>query len=325
MRKLAVSIGILLLLATVAVATTPARLAYEPAIPSIPSNIDNYLAESERVAADTIPLIPGTEKRVRWFAGRQPTEYAIVYLHGFSATRQELAPMLDRLADALGANLFETRLAGHGRNSEALVGVTAEEWLDDAAEALAIGASIGKRIILIGASTGATLAVAMAGHPAMEAVTLQVLMSPNFAPADSRSNWITRPAGALILRLTAGDMHSFEPRNEEQARYWSTAYPVAAIVEMMRLVDRANARAATSVDHSILTLYSSLDQVVSVAAIRDAVGRMNAADDRVLDLGTVGDPMNHTLAGRILSPGETDLIVSTIVDYVVELRSAQQP
>ena len=167
----------------------------------------------------------------------------------------------------------------------------------------------------------ATLAVAMAGHPAMEAVTLQVLMSPNFAPADWRSAWITRPAGALVLRLTAGSTHSFEPRNEAQARYWSTTYPVAAIVEMMRLVDRANARAPASVDHSVLTLYSSHDQVVSVTAIREAAGRMNAANDRVLDLGTVGDPMNHTLAGRILSPGETDLVVSTILDYVDELRS----
>jgi alpha-beta hydrolase superfamily lysophospholipase len=321
MRKLAVFVGIAVLLTAVAVATTPAPLAYEPATPSIPSDIETYLADSERLVADGVALIPGTEKRVRWFAGPEPTEYAIVYLHGFSATRQELAPMLDRLADALGANLFETRLAGHGRHTDALVGVTAEEWLDDAAEALAIGTRIGERVILIGASTGATLAVAMADHPAMEAVTLQVLLSPNFAPADSRSAWITGPAGALVLRLTAGDTHSFEPRNEAQARYWSTAYPVAAIVEMMRLVDRANARASATVGHSVLTLYSSHDQVVSVAAIRQAVGRMNAVDGRVLDLGTVGDPMNHTLAGQVLSPDETDLVVRTILDYVDELRS----
>jgi alpha-beta hydrolase superfamily lysophospholipase len=189
----------------------------------------------------------------------------------------------------------------------------------------AIGERIGEQVILIGASTGATLAVAMAGHPAMDAVTLQVLLSPNFAPADSRSTWITRPAGPLILQLTAGDTHSFEPRNELQARYWSTSYPIAAIVEMMRLVDRANARASAPVGHSILTLYSSHDQVVSVGAIRQALGRMDAVDDRVLDLGVVGDPMNHTLAGEILSPGETDLVVGAILDYVDELHSPTQP
>ena len=98
-------------------------MAYEPATPVIPADIESYLAESEQRAGAGAPLIPGTEKRIRWSAGREPTDYAIVYLHGFSATRQELAPMLDRLADALGANLFETRLAGHGRGSDASDGI----------------------------------------------------------------------------------------------------------------------------------------------------------------------------------------------------------
>ncbi|MDD4273595.1 MAG: hypothetical protein PHG14_07705 [Desulfobacter postgatei] len=38
-----------------------------------------------------------------------------VYIHGFSATRKETAPLSDLVAKTLNANLFYTRLSGHGR------------------------------------------------------------------------------------------------------------------------------------------------------------------------------------------------------------------
>jgi esterase/lipase len=55
------------------------------------------------------------------------TPCAIVYLHGFSATRQETAPLSDLVAAQLGAYLYYTRLAGHGRGGEAM----AEPYAND--------------------------------------------------------------------------------------------------------------------------------------------------------------------------------------------------
>jgi esterase/lipase len=149
----------------------------------------------------------------------------LLYFHGFSATRQEIAPVPELVARSLGANLFETRLAGHGQQREAISGIAAETWLEDGAEALAIGRALGERIIIIGTSTGATLALALAEHPDFSAVESLVLLSPNWGPAAEGSEVATGPFGPQLTRLFAGEWHEWEPANELQARYCAPRYP----------------------------------------------------------------------------------------------------
>lgn len=56
----------------------------------LPENLDQYLAQSESRFSN---LIPNTEKTIIWTnPEKTKTPIAIVYLHGFSATRQESAP-----------------------------------------------------------------------------------------------------------------------------------------------------------------------------------------------------------------------------------------
>ncbi|MEP3332842.1 hypothetical protein [Sedimentitalea sp.] len=83
-------------------------------------------------------ITPGTEKRVVW-AGQSETRtpISILYLHGFSATSEEIRPVPDRIAQELGANLVFTRLRGHGRGGEAMAGATVADWMYDLAEGLA--------------------------------------------------------------------------------------------------------------------------------------------------------------------------------------------
>jgi hypothetical protein len=145
---------IVILMAIAAFATAPPELLNETPVHQISGDLDEWLATSEREISEANSIIPGTEKRIRWYQGSSniKTPYSVVYFHGFSATRQEIAPVGDLVADALQANLFETRLTGHGQRRNALVGVRAEDWLDDAAEALAIGEAIGNEIIVMGTS-----------------------------------------------------------------------------------------------------------------------------------------------------------------------------
>ena len=145
---------------------TPAKLQPAIEVLVLPDDLDAWLQQTEQQASDRFGLVPGTEKRITWFGEHRQTPYSVLYLHGFSATRQETAPLAEIVATRLGANLYETRLTGHGREREPLTGVRAEDWLQDAVEALTIAASLGERVIVIGTSTGATLAAAMLGHPA---------------------------------------------------------------------------------------------------------------------------------------------------------------
>lgn len=313
---IAILAGLILLVSAVALGVRPAPLERHATYPDLPDNLDEYLSDSEKRAASEYALIPRTEKRIVWQTPGQVTDVAIVYLHGLSATRQELAPTPELVANALSANLFETRLAGHGREEGALVGVDAEDWLADAAEAFAIGARIGEQVVVIGTSTGATLALAMAQHPLIEPVAAIVLISPNFAPKDSAARWLTRPGGPLFARYLIGDTYSWKPHSQTQARYWTTSYPTAALIEMMRTVDFVQSELPLTLSPKLLMLLSRRDAVVSADAALRAFGKIDAPAKRLVEFGQVGDPSQHVLAGHILSADTTDAVVEHIVNFL---------
>ena len=195
-------------LTAAALVTAPGELHNDRPAAAVPAeDLDRWLEEAEAAVHRRTPLIPGTGKRVRWAdpEGRGVTDIAVVYIHGFSATRQEIAPLPQIVAERLGANLFETRLSGHGLQAQALAGVKAEDWLADAAEALAIGAALGERIVIIATSTGATLALAMSGREEMRKVAAIVMISPNFSPRDANAaklTWPVRTSGPSTARYS---------------------------------------------------------------------------------------------------------------------------
>ena len=110
---------------------------------------------------------------------------------------------------------------------------TVEAW------ARAVGRALGEELILVGTSSGATLAAALASHPDFEAVTSLVFISPNYGPAAERSEMTIGPYGPQLLRMLAGEFVSWDAANEAQETFWTTRYRYSAIVEMMRLVDLA--------------------------------------------------------------------------------------
>jgi esterase/lipase len=307
----------LALVGVVVYASTPPTLVNAVVTPQLPDDVEAWLADREQRVASQYALIPGTEKRVTWHG--QPgerTAYVVVNLHGFSATRQETAPLAERVAAALAANLFETRLAGHGHLERPMDAVQAEDWLADAAEALAIGARLGEKVVVIGTSTGGTLALAMSHHPSAKAVSDIVLISPNLRPRDGKARWLTRPAGPLIARLVAGDTRSWEAHNEQQARYWSTSYPIEAAVEVMRLVDLLNSRLPMQLEQNLLVLQSPEDRVVSAEATRQAFEEIRAPRKQFVEIEDAEDPSHHVLAGDILAPNSTGKIAAAIVKFV---------
>lgn len=303
-----------------ALVTAPSSLVNQAEAPLISGDLDEWLALRERAAASKTPLIEGTEKRIRWYRDQRGavTRYAIVYFHGFSATRQEIAPVAEEVADALGANLFETRLSGHGLQTNALAGVRAEDWLNDAAEALTIGNELGENLIVMGTSTGATLALAMIRHPSFERVSSLILMSPNIALRDANSELLTWPGGPQLAYMVAGDTRSWTPENELQRRYWTTAYPTAALVEMMRLVKYVRTQLPMTIPQSLLVFYSPDDSVVDPAAITSAFEQIHASSQQLISISGSGDSSNHVIAGDILSPENNKRVTEAIVRFMRE-------
>ena len=311
-RALIVALANALLVIAAAMVTAPPPLQSHTEVVPIPQDLETYLANQEALAAGQFGLIPETEKRIRWFDGIRDSQtlFSIVYLHGFSATRQEIAPVSEMIADRIGANLFETRLVGRGRENLALELVHAEDWLRDAAEALAIGARLGQKVIVIGTSTGATLALAMTQHPTSAAVDAIVMISPNFAPVDRSAELLTFPGGPQLARIIVGTNYSW------QAKYRTTDYPMGTVVEMMRLVQFTRAQLPMTLDQRVLTIMSPTDTVVSPEKTRSALARIAAAEQLLIEYAASSDEGQHVLAGDILSPESNEAIASHIIEFV---------
>ncbi|MGB5247772.1 MAG: alpha/beta fold hydrolase [Woeseia sp.] len=307
---------IVLALIVVALWTWPTapELVIEP--PVIDAAADGWLAANETLIDNEFGIYAATEKRVRWQVGKAgtQTEFAVVYLHGFSATRQEIAPVSRKIADALGANLFETRLTGHGLKSHKLENVTAEDWLMDTAEALAIGKKIGKRIILIGTSTGATLALAAAEVQPQDVAAL-ILISPNFSPRDEGADAMLWPGGPILTRLFLGKTHRWEPANPMQARFWTSEYPTAAIIEVMRLVKAIRLSLPLQLQQPLLVFLSPDDDVINVDRAIDSLAQISAPAKEIVEVKTEA-PANHVLAGDILAPSQTDPVVQKTLEFL---------
>lgn len=298
--------------------TAPAKLQITSEPVSLPDDIDAHISRTERAVEDSHGIVEGTAKRLRWLDpdGKQKTRYAIVYVHGFSATRQELAPICELLADSIGANLFETRLSAHGLKQKALHDVSAEDWVADISEALSIGAAIGEEVIVIGVSTGASLALAMSGRPEMQAVSTLVLVSPNFRLQDRSSDALMWPLGLQLAHLFVGDERSWEPKNELQAKYWTTVYPMQAVVEMLRLVRFVNSNLPLTLQQNILVIMSPEDTVVDAGRSMQALARIEAPRKHIHEVTETADVGRHVLAGDVISPQNNQEFVDVVSRFI---------
>jgi pimeloyl-ACP methyl ester carboxylesterase len=294
-------------------------VTFDPA--TIGSDPGAYLARHE---ADIPNLRPADAKEIVWAypASRAKTPLAIVYVHGFSASKEEMRPVPDDVARQLGANLFFTRLSGHGRDGTALARTNVNEWLNDLAEAVAIGRTIGERVLVIATSTGGTLATLGATRPGvMDGVAGLVLVSPNFRLLDRYAFALDLPFARKVGPWLLGEERSFVPANDEQAAHWTTRYPLVALLPMGALI-----RAVRDIDVGKITLpalflVSPGDKIVDPAAT-ESVAASWGGPHRLVQIPVTGDPNNHVLAGRILSPATSDEIAARITEWISALPGA---
>jgi pimeloyl-ACP methyl ester carboxylesterase len=165
--------------------------------------LDEWIKTSEAAFPG---IKPGNAKGIVWnSAAKERTPWSVVYIHGFSASRLETAPVADLVAKALGANAFHTRLAGHGRPGTAMGDATVQDWMADALEAVRIGHTLGERVLVISCSTGSTLATWLAMTPEGSKIAAHVFVSPNSSTAHGASrslmaSWGTSVSGNLKTR-----------------------------------------------------------------------------------------------------------------------------
>jgi len=264
-------------------------------------------------------LRPGTEKKVLWAQGNGvKTKTSIVFIHGFSASRVEIDPVVDLIAAELNANVYFTRLRGHGQDGKALGEATYEQLLDDTIEAIEIGKSIGDDVVLMGYSTGCSLIhVALGqGHD----IKAAIYISPNFGPKPIKGQALRLPGAKFLVPLVFGQEHSFVAINDEYTTCWTTKYPTKALFTIKTTV-----LAAHQVDHRtikipIMMWFSDEDKVVNAKWTRKIASMMG--DNVTLhnpSLTDQDDPSCHGIIGDILSPSQTTIAVKKIINWLTQI------
>ncbi len=318
MRRVLMALAILLIIAVAVFVLGPrpdtdGTITFDPS--SLPADLDEYLAASEaRVEAIT----PGAEKEIVWagLGDETRTQTAIVYVHGFSATKHEIRPVPDMVARVLGANLFYTRLVGHGSDGEALADARMNDWVQDFAEAIAIGERLGEKVIVIATSTGATLtAWALEKPELMKNVAGVVFVSPNFAVHSASIGLLNMPWAETLLPLAMGQTRQWEPHNEEHGKWTTHSYPSRAVFAMGALLKKAGQVRYEDVGAPALFFYSPDDQVIVPQAVRDVAGRWGGPIE-IVAVEDADDPSSHVITGDILSPSTTDRVAGDIARWI---------
>jgi len=285
---------------------------------NLPDDLDTFLQQQESNFDD---IKPNTEKKIFWVDqnNKNSTKISIVYVHGFSASRQEMSPLLENLAGEMGANIFFTRLTGHARNNDAMSEVTLNFMLNDVLEALEVGKRIGDQVILVGNSTGATLISWLIATQNTKEVTAMILLSPNYGLKDSKSSLLKLPWARYFLPILEGPNYRFTPDNDIQKQYWTYEYPVGALFPMMALVTLTNSVELEKTKVPLLMMYSEEDSVVDVEKIKSTYQRFGSNEKRLVIVKNAQGRQSHVLAGDALSPGTTEFVSQEIKLFIGKL------
>lgn len=279
--------------------------------------LDGWLAAREATFPD---IRPGTAKGVVWHgAVGQRTPWSVVFIHGYSASRLEVAPLPDQVARALGANLFYTRLTGNGRTAQAMGEATVQDWLADVVEAVRIGQQLGERVLVMGVSTGGTLGTWLALRPEGRAVSAYVFMSPNYGPKDKRSELINGPWGQQLALALEGEMRGQPSSDPREELGWTNRHATQALFPMMALVKRVRESDLAAFQTPLLVLYSLRDQTVDPAEIERTFARIGGSRKTLLHITYSESARQHVLAGDIKAPKATAPMAAQIVDWVRSL------
>jgi pimeloyl-ACP methyl ester carboxylesterase len=295
-------------------------LTAQPVLPDLPDlpALDGWIAAREAAVPG---LRPHCAAHVVWpSAARVQAEVAVVYVHGFSASPKEIAPVPERLAAALGAPLYAARLTGHGIDGAAMARATATEWRADVDLALAIGARLGRRTIVIGCSTGCTmLTLALAEDPGQ--VAGAVYVSPNFKMASKVvQSMLMAPGVQAWGPLVAGQTRTFVPVSDGHAAYWTTSYPTAALWPMAEAMRAVEALDLGRITVPALFATCKADIVVSPAAAAAAAARWGGTVTTLDVVMGPGDDRNgHVIAGDVMSPGQTDRVAGAAIQWARSL------
>lgn len=283
--------------------STPKYKNYLPAIPSEAQQLEKYIADNEAKHK----IKPDNEARIVWYNDslKEKTEYAVVYLHGFSSSQEEGNPIHREFAKKFGCNLYLARLAEHGIDtSDALANYTAEKSWRSAVEAYTIGKQLGKKVILMSTSTGGTLALKLCAE--FPDIAANIMLSPNIEINDPNAWLLNNHWGLQIAHVVVGEHRVIKDTSGLYNQYWNTRYSTNSLVQLEELLESTMKESTfKKVMQPTLVLYyfkdkENQDPVVKVSAMKRMFVQLGTPDSLKREVA-IPNAGSHVLASPIKS------------------------
>ena len=276
-------------------ATLPGEYHYNEL--AIPDQFAKYYVKKKNHSRDIGIPNDNAEKWVRYSDGK--TNYAIYYIHGYSAARAEGEMVLDSVADILSANTYYTRLPGHGIDSLDLGNIDFREMLDVAITDLRAMQLLGDKVIVVGTSMGGMIATYLAAeYP--DLVDGLVLVSPFYDYGIVPGHLLKIPGLIDLISAVQPERPKIKsPELDERVMkgyndHWSQQQMNASLKTLEELRNfAARDKYYEKVQAPVLLMYyykddDHMDHVADIDAMRDAFSKFKSTRD--------GNPLNKEVA-----------------------------
>lgn len=327
-----------IILITLVILTGTYFLGPQPDIPIFKFSLSPSFPKSIEQVNDYITNIntphnikPNNESHVYWAAPDSitKTEYAIVYLHGFSASPGEGIPIHTEIAKEYGMNLYVPRLASHGLVSqEPLLDFDAASFINSAYEALKVGELIGEKVIVMSCSTGGTASLYNVAF-SDASVFAQIMYSPNIQLADPKTELLTKPWGLQIARIVKGGNYHIWDLPEEAKEYWYGKYRLEAVVELQNMIENSMTPStfeAVSVPSFIGYYYKdeeNQDATVSVSAMKEMIGQLGTENSQIKEFAFTEVGVHAIQSGYFSKDVES--VIAQTEDFLENILEIKKP
>lgn len=288
-------------------------------VPDDPEALETWIKKQEAQAGK---IKPGAEARILWAneQKKRKTDHSLVYLHGLKASHGEGFPVHQAIAEEFGCNLYLSRLYGHGlQTGQPLKDLTAGSLIESALHAFTVGKSIGKKVIIMGTSTGASLGLYLASQSELRSnIAGLVLYSPLIKFYGIRQWLLCHKAGRIMLNIVPGKNYTLksESQSKGEGLIWYNSYMLQGALALGAFIEKKmNSPTFSRVYCPVFAGYyyknkRERDQVVSVPAIQEMVKKLATPDSQKM-LVNFPEAGTHVISSGLFSQSIPDIKTKT--------------
>ena len=292
-----------------------------PIVSYIPEDIDIYLQQKESGVSG---IFPNAEKTIYWNNNtKDKTKYSIVFIHGFTTTGYQSKDFLEKLSTELDANLFITRLSGHGVSYEGTKEMQIDNIMHDVSEAIIIGERIGENVILIGHSLGGALSMlAVDDETLSKKIDTLILFAPGnsgfspFALMNTLISSLVDRTGSLCWLIEC-DPRSFMdlPEDEKWENYFATDFDTNIFYQIARIPFATDSISYDKISTSALVFYDENDKLVNAGKLKSNFKRWTTKN-KVVPIETAETDWGRHMFPSIANSHLDDFFISEVVSWL---------